>query len=522
VSNQRTNVLSEALFTHAGQCRSLPELLAGLLCDLPSDAPSFPNVAPEQWSYWYRFLVRCGACVAESLTLDLAYPLAQDAALNRRIRSALADAAGGEAAWDLCNPDVGDAAFLQAPASAGGTVESARFRSESVSLLTTVLGGKNHERKSDAVRSFSPERAVYALVAYQSGVIYGGRGNYESQLTGSRSGAGSGTPFMGVRMDGNPSATFRHDVAAFVGDFGRIRSELKIAGVIWALWTVPWDGKREILSTSLHPAFIPLARQVRLEPSESDRLTRVWFRPSGASRVRDVSGGGNYGDPFTPMITNSQGQYKIRGTLRTGYDYREVVALILGDDSHEPSPAVAALRRASVGSGDARILFEGTAYEQGKTNGFFRREVLIPFRPHGSPVFTRPPDVADVHHIMLRKVVDAGRALRGAVRVLMHGEPKPRTGDDAAAHLPVAFLEERLDEIYVDRLLANGDRHLSGDEGWEGDWSESLRRLSLKAFNTVEPAVPTSSATRFERRADAHRYLDRKLRDISPQATEDA
>src|SRR5690606_25377302 len=128
------------------------------------------------------------------------------------------------------------------------------------SILTSAIGSKNHERKSDVDRALTPEQLAYALVEYQTGVIFGGRGNYGSQSMGSASGAGSGTPLMGVRIGSGYRQTRRHDVVVFLDRWSYIRDRLIARGRGWALWTLPRDGESCLPAEQLEPAFIPLAR----------------------------------------------------------------------------------------------------------------------------------------------------------------------------------------------------------------------------------------------------------------------
>ena len=497
---------------------SLPEIIATLLSGR-GDIGSFPNLAAEQRQHWYRFMVRCAVRALEGITGDTGSLRGADAdALGKEIRGILEEATGGTRAWMLFHDDWGSPAFLQPP-TPGGKPPEIEYKPRGVSLLTSTLGSKNHERKSDAVRSLDPEEALYALVEFQLGVIFGGRGNYESQLTGSRSGAGSGPPFMGARIGRGLSETFRHDVAVFRESMPSIRNELRVRGDVWALWTIPWDGSSQIGRADLHPAFVPMARQIRLGAPEDGVVRDVWFRPSSKSRVDDPTDTGNYGDPMMPLALNSAGAQKVRGVLSKGFDYREVADLLTSSNDKWASPSVRALGGTD-GRADVAVLFEGLAFEQGKTVGFHRREVVLPTSGsrRGFLRLTEeaPDTVREVHRRMLEDVQIVGRVLRTAVRIYRHDDPKPRTGklDDGGASIATRALEQRVNSAYLPRLFQAAEDEGAGKSSgaeWRSGWRSSLAKWGREAFEEALPAIPTAAASRFRRLSNADAYLRNAL-----------
>jgi hypothetical protein len=489
---------------------TVPALLARLLTG--PEIHDFPNLAAEQHGYFWRFAVRCAAKALHDLgfTVDEAagHPDLADA-----ITRALA-AATPEGAWELYQPDPHRPGFLQSPIP-GGKLAEGNYSAHSLRLLTSALGIKNHERKFEIGRELDAERTIFALVEYQIGAIFGGSGNYASQLMGSAVGAGSGTPFMGARIGGSNGETFRHDVAVMLRGWDRIRETNGLEGNVWALWAEPWDGTGSLPSRRLDPAFIPTARLVRLGAPEDGVFRTVWFRPTKRARVEDLTGGGNLGDPFTPLVPdpNKAGIRKVRGTLGKGYDYTEVVRLLFGEDA-ERSPSVEALRESDDGTRpDLAVLFQGVAYEQGKTGGFHRREVLLP--PSALPLFDDPDPVRTAHAEMLGMVRDAKSALRGAARIFLNGEPRPRDGDAGRVDLPALALEARVDPIYLAHLFGFAERQGSGDTNWRWEWGGVLRDLARDAFEKTLPALPASTARLYEREVEAWSYLSWKLRQLA-------
>jgi CRISPR system Cascade subunit CasA len=492
--------------------QSLTQVLALLLAGAPIGG--FPNLAAEQQGYWHRFLVRCAAKVLRTRGWSVT-AVAARSDLATSIAETLEQFAPG--AWFLYQPDLSQPGFLQPPLPGGGSVPEL-YSENSVRLLTGALGIKDHERKYDQDRELTPERSVYALVEYQGGVIFGGRGNYASAIMGSAVGAGSGTPFMGVEIHGSLGETFRHDVSVMLARWDEVRRTNGLEGDVWALWAQPWDGRSSLPARRLDPAFIPTARLVRLGAPEGGVFHTVWFRPTEKARVEDHTGGGNLGDPFTPMVPDPKdpSRKKVRGTLAKGYDYREVVRLLCPGEDGEPSPTVLALLSEGSASDDGlRVVFQGTAYEQGKTLGFHQRTVLLP--PGASKTFRQPKTVRAVHATMLQTVKDAKAALSGASRIYMTGDVRGRDGDEGRVSRAADALEGRIDTLYVDRLLSHAPRHAEGDEGWRRDWGAELRDLALKTFDETMPGLPTSLARRFERESAATGWLRWKLSALVPE-----
>ncbi len=525
------DILTDALFTVEGAHGATERLpLTGLLAQLLSGAEiaGFPRLAAEQRGHWWRFLVRCAAKAlhargwsVEQATRTPTTELATT--LRDALRGAAGDPDGSRGVWGLYQSDPARPGFLQPSTPNGKAPDRAKYALNTLSLLTSAIGSKNHERKVDSARMLDAEQTVYGLVEFQLGAIFGGRGNYGSQIMGSASGAGSGSPFMGVRLGTGENETFRHDVGVLRSSWDRIRDEHGLRGEVWALWTETWDGESSLPSQRLDPAFIPLARLIRLSPPTSEgEFVGVWFRATTKARVDDLSGGGNLGDPFTPLVPDLRNpeQLKVRGTLEGGYGYAEVANLLFGTDARRPgtrSPSVGAARSAlHDGRPDVRVLFEGTAFEQGKTVGFYRREALLP--PSAAELFSNPVPILEVHSVMMQVVRDVKSALNGAARILLSGEPKPRDGDTGKVALPANHFDARVDHDYLDWLLSAAERHARDDDAWHGEWARHVERLALASFRETSDAVPTATTRRYERTVRALSWLERRLRRIRADA----
>lgn len=521
------DILTENLFTvEEGQGAierlSLAVLLARLLSG--RDVAGFPRLSAEQRAHWWRFLVRCAAKALRSrgwtVEQTTRMPTSELAlALRDGLRAAAGDTDGSRGVWALHQPDPARAGFLQPPTPEGESPQRSGYALNSSSVLTSAIGSKNHERKVEAARTLDAEQTTYALIEFQFGAIFGGRGNYGSQIMGSAVGAGSGSPFMGVRIGAGETETFRHDVGVLLSSWDPIREEHGLRGEVWALWTELWDGKSSLPSQRLDPAFIPLARLVRLGPATNkSEYSEVWFRASTKPRVDDLSGGGDLGDPFAPRVPDrkSPDRLKVRGTLEGGYGYAEIANLLFGTDPSRPGVPPPSVRAAQGtlhdGRPDVRVLFEGTAFEQGKTVGFYRREVVLP--RIAADLFADPEPVREVHTEMLARVRDVKFALTGAARILLAGEPKRRDGDEGKVARPADHFDAFVDREYLDSLLRAAERHRREDDTWRGEWARRLTILALASFQETRDAVPTSTARRFERTVRAQSWLERRLRRI--------
>ncbi|HET8656966.1 MAG TPA: hypothetical protein VFL93_15685 [Longimicrobiaceae bacterium] len=483
----------------------------------------FPELAAEQQSHFWRFLVRCAAKALHEMGISVREANGRPGGtLEQEIAAVLAGLAP-EGAWILYQPDPVTPGFLQIPTPDGQSPgKGNNYGARSLGLLTSVLGGKNHERKSDVARELTPEQTVYAVIEYQLSAVFGGRGNYETQLLGSRSGAGSGVPFMGARIGDSYEESFRHDVGVLLD--GWAESARQLGGDTWALWAEPWDGRSQLGSERLDPAFIPIARMIRLDAPRDGRFHGVWFRPTDVGRVRDHTDGGVLGDPLTPLVPDPKtGSPKVRGALRKGYDYTEVVRLLFGspDLGGTPSPSVRVLAaRGDDQRTDLRVVFEGTAYEQGKTGGFHHREVLLP--PSGTDWISDPAPVRLAHERMLQDVRDAKGALRGSARILLNGELRKREGDAAKTDAFAALLEQRVNASYLGHLWNAAAAIERGEEGWSAPWAEWLSYEAIEIFRSSLGLLPSSTGRRFEREISAEQYLQYKLAKLRGEISDDA
>ena len=488
---------------------TLPGLLAQLLV---SDAISgFPNLAAQERSHWWRFLVRCGAKALHELELTVDEALKESVTgLERRIGEVFAAqvAPGG---WCLGQPDPTAPGFMQPP-TPDGQPPSEAYKERTVATLTSAIGSKNHDRKYAKGRVRNPEQVVYGLLAYQGGVIQDGRGYYKTPLSASRSGAGSGVPFMWGRLAEDLPNSFRADVNLLAMSRGDIQQKRRLSGDVWALWAEPWDGVIGLPASELDVAFIPMARMVRLGQPSEGLYERVWVRGSATDRVNDHTEGGHLGDLFTPIVVDPSGRHlKVRGTLGGGYGYREVVRLLFGEGA-ECSPSVRAWMREGAGDRALKVVFEGTAFGQGKTAGYHHREVILP--PEARPFLDDPQPLQEVDEQLMKTVSESKKAVAGATRTLLHGDAGKRKGDDGQAALAGTALDLLVDQRYVESLVRFSDAYARGETEWVDEWVKVVSGLARDAFGQTAQGLPKSTNTMFERRVRADAYLGSRLKKL--------
>lgn len=473
---------------------TLPDVVARLL---DARLTELRGVSAIQRQFVWRLLVRCAAFAArggspDALTADV-------------VRDRLAEATPDREAWSLYRAD-GGAAFLQVPV-ATDSPEASGYKLEDLSRLTVIPGGKNHEFKRGVAARLSPSDALYALVEYQFGSIFT-KANYASQIMGSATGKGSGSPFMAPWWP-SLGASFRAHVSASLEHSAYVRDVLGLTGDVWALWTLPWMGQKDGMpGVRLAPNFIPVARRVRLDaPSSAGQFERLWFSSSKGPRVADHTMGSGLGDPFTPFVVRDA-HVKVRGVMGTGFDYREVARLLLGapiEPRGSNSFAVAYAARASIEE-ILPVLMEGVAFDQGKTIGFHQRFMELPRLS-----VLDPEPHALLLDAMLTDAKSSESALTAAARVWMSGSAKPKKGDRSRVDHCRSFLTNRIDKLFFTEIasLMRNATELGTIDDAQGQWRSSLETAARSALDEVMASTPVPIARRFARAADAEDALRR-------------
>ena len=494
------NLLDDPLFDVAesgGMSRlTLPELIIGLRDERVT---ALRGVGAIQRQFVWRLLVRCAVRAAG------AEPFA--ALTVASLRDRLAGATPDLDCWSLHRAD-GGAAFLQVPLGAP-TPAAAGYKPEDLSRLTIIPGGKNHEFKRGVAARLSPSDALNALVEYQFGSIFT-KGNYASQIMGSSTGKGSGSPLM-VPWWPALGESFVSHVHSSIAHAAFARDVLGLSGDVWALWTLPWSGATDGMPASrLAPNFLPLARRVRLDaPSEDGMFDRLWFASSTGPRIADHTAGSGLGDAFTPFVAR-KAQTKVRGVMGAGFDYREVARLLLDaaiDPRGQASFAVTHAARMSK-SESLPVLMEGVAFDQGKTIGFHQRVIELPRLS-----VLDPAPHALLLDSMLTDAKSAESALAAAGRSWMSGSARPKKGDRGRVDHCRSFLTQRIDRLFFAEVtgLIDDVRRSGLVDGAQARWRAALVVAARVSLDEVMSSTPVPSARRFERAALAVDALTRGL-----------
>jgi hypothetical protein len=480
---------------------SLPALLAHLVAG--NGAARLPAVGVEDRPFWWRFLTRTGAHALHQAILDI--PRARSIAeeeLTALLQEQL-DRSAPATAWLLHHSDLGQPAFLQASGM------SHDLEPQGLAELSPLVGSKEHDRKTSRLRRLDPEAAVYALVSLQLGAPWGGPGHFPGPFA---SGGYCGSPFMGALLPGDLQETFRHDLSVLLNRWASIQQESGLRGQTWAVWALPWDGEKDsaVPARSLSPAFVPVARRVRLLPPGQGGYTRLLFQPSKGPRIDDHTGGGFLGDPFTPFVPDGE-RWKVHRVTRQGYNSREVVRLLFG--AGEPairSASVEALTRLPSSVPDVAVVFESYAVTQGGTEGYHRR--VVPLPAGARRLLETPKPVREVFQAMedmTRKArgilwAAAGLYLTGA----LNAEERAAKPEEAALKRSAVRFDAAVEAIRVERLLAFAQRN---DLEWQVEWGKELHGLAIKALQQAMREIPARATERLMREVQALHYLNMRL-----------
>ena len=485
---------------------TLPQVYAALAADR---IETYPALRPHQTPAWHAFLVQIAAMGLESLASS---ELPGDDELDwARVVRALTPTWADDEPWCLVTP-VHTPALLQAPVPDPGadnyekSFNKFAIAPDALDMLSTA---KNHDLKADRMRCAKPDDWLFALVSLQTQEGVMGRGNYG--VARMNSGYGNRT-YVSLRpCETAAGAMFRHDLGALRTARNELGSTAAALGFATdeataLLWTVPWNGQESIPLSRLHPLFVEICRRVRLELREGELLARL--ANSKTARVDAKHLKGNLADPWTPIELSDSP--KALSVTREGFSYRRMCELLFQSDKR--SWRLPILARPRGRSSGARLVAEGIARGQGKTEGIHRRAVDIPPKAL-SLLETRSELLSE----RARERVRAGAAVEGKclrpalIALVQKGPVAPSWDKSSNTSLTRPWLDrfdKAVDQVFFPDLWNSLDRD---DEEAARAWSETLARLARDTLEAACEATPRTDERRVMAHARARNILEGTL-----------
>lgn len=469
------------------------------------EVASFPALRPHQREPWHMFCVQVAAM---ALIRAGQTKMPTDATAWRELLIALTPEWPGGEAWELVTDDWSRPALLQPPVVAATDRADYRTRVATPDALDMLVTSRNHDLKVARMVDAADEDWLFALVTLQTTEGFFGAGNYGiSRMNGGFASRLS----LGVRPAGGVSAAFGRDVRRLVATADRDKRR-----GIPLLWTVPWDGTRQLVFDDLDPLYVDICRRVRLVRRADGMITA----PTAGSKVARVAAAdklGNTGDPWAPIRRKDSAS--VTASPAT-FGYRKFVELL---DARQVARPVLSLPVDD--DGDALVLVAAALVRgQGKTEGLHRRQVPLSRTHHhplsGTAYLDRLGEVAG------RRAIEAGEVrlrLRRALLALVQGGPdKVRLDDDAGAKKGEAWL--RGYDLAVDRMFF--DPTFWRDFDAEGTahrlpWRTTLRAIAADVFDAAAEAAPRTETRRIRARAVARNMLDAALGKYLQEAGDD-
>lgn len=416
---------------------SLPEIFEAMGEDLIVE---FTALRAHQRAGWHMLLVQLGALARHR---SGSHPRTAE-----HWAAALLALAPSEA-WDLIGADDEKPAFLQPPVS--GTYDDPNRSAGALDMLVT---SKNHRVKSGTAPDAEPDVWLLALVTQQT---MGGRAGPKNEgISRMNSGAGS-RPFVGLAPAGGLGAHVMRDIEVMLDARADLleRTGLRDGGHE-LLWLLPWDGTAQLSPEELAPWYVDVCRRVRLR---RDARGIFWERQGSAKpRVNMVGRNGNTGDHWGPIGLRTG---KLLTADTRGFSARVACDLLFPRDGKRLYQLPDAMRLRP-GDRDMRVLMRVLVGGQGKTEGYYEREV--PFRSRTLSLLRSPEGearLAEVAAEHLQELNELGEAIRkGVAALLTRGDREKMRSHDKrfldrvrkAADPVISRFEAAADPLFFERV----------------------------------------------------------------------
>lgn len=511
------NLLHDQLITvqlHDGslcqQC--LPEVMAALASDQVQD---FPGLRPHQRTAWHSLLVQLGAlcCLEqEANTLSVSPVEWRDWLLSLTPTWPNGDA------WALTATDLSQPAFLQAPEPTGSLADFKEITCPDD--LDILASSKNHDVKQSTMVRASPEHWLFALVTLQTQQGFLGAGNYGvSRMNGGF----SNRPFFGVRPGGGLGRWLQRDIRELLLGRAQLLEDYPAYpanGGVALLWLATWDGSTSVRPPDLDPWYVEICRRVRFEARDG---LGIVAHTTGSKVARIDTKGllGRTGDPWAPLVGDGS-DFKALTTQRHTFSYRSLVPLLF--PFGEQSDAVRRAPLQIVSDNDdldgLRIVVSALVRGQGKTEGFFEREIPVS-RATRRFLISVPTDAAA--NLASERVKDASALSREvlfpAALALFTGAPtadERKRDDDTAKDRTRAVcmeFERAVDQDFFEELTTELDAvdDAAAQRLIRDGWLQLIADRARRAFSAAMDRAPDSAARHYRTKARSLLLFDAKL-----------
>lgn len=449
--------------------RSLPGLMSDLSNDLVDDIVA---VRPHHAHNIHMALAQL-ASMTDLVTGDAA-----------QWREALLAIEPDLRAWQVF-PKSGEYGFFQPALS---DLKSSKTK-RSPSDIDLLVLPRNHSVKYEPATGMDIDSWIWTLIALQTGAGYPGRGNYG----GFRMNSGQASRSLWAVYDRawgvgrrilEDAVMIRENRVATAKKFG-----FAVSSGIRLMWVAPWDGKTMLRAAELDPSVLEICRRVNLQADDKGVFAvvatsdsqRTWLANTKSEQFMR----GACGDIWSPVLTDKDGS-KCFSMGGRGLPYDLVAYHVIGlpfgaNTAVQPAPAT----RRDVA--DPILIVAGVANGQGKTEGFYRREITFTAAGNAGASFFDDPTLGETALQMIKDAKHLQSALRRALRTFIGTDVKDPIGERF-----VGSTSNRIDQIFFDRLLAV--HH--GPEKARYEWINDLHAIGLDALETIFNQVPVRGLTK--------------------------
>ena len=524
------NILTERLIRmdRSGGSRveaSLPEVYAALMAD---EVEAFPALRPHQRHAWHAFLTQLGAMAVREA--GLAEPPA-DAEEWRRIIRGLTPEWSDDEPWQLVVDDITRPAFMQPPASSKGQKSDYTRESLTPDELDPLDTAKNHELKRSVTPALDIDSWIFALITEQTTDAHMANNPSISRI----SGKGSRLAFSLAPSPVRAGAHARRDILVLLEQWEMLTKDVPndIEGHA-LLWTLKWDGKKQLNLEQLHPLYIEVCRRRRLQIAQDGSLyvqkasgttTRILGASTSAGKAALK---GRTGDPWIPI--NEKREKALTLPPGVGFNHKNIAECLNLAGRNAGNWKVPLLCKATMDEANSRhhmaLVVRGTAPGDGqkKTGGYHERTIL--FRQKTYQIFGRQSDLGQLGDIARERIGEAGKVegiLNNAIaRFAAQGKPlkelsrKERQHINDVAKTWSGKLNEIVDAHFFEGLQDEFEAEESERDAFRRCWlrngNDGVIDQAEKILKAAEEALPCSSVQKFKAHVRANGVFWGQLR----------